>query len=60
MKLKTKKNKTKVQTKQKMEGKYAILEHTARQTGQTQQDCDMSKSLICESIDSTIAFKEFH
>ena len=43
-----------------MERKNAILEHTARQTGQPQQDCDMSKSLIYESINSTKAFKELH
>ena len=43
-----------------MERKNAILEHTAWQTGQPQQDCDMSKSLISESINSTKAFKELH
>ena len=42
-----------------MERKNAILEHTAWQTGQPQQD-DMSKSLIYESINSTIAFNELH
>ena len=43
-----------------MERKNAILEHTAWQTGQPQQHCDMSKSLISESINSTKAFNELH